>query len=178
MLTMAVERYKKDLRRREAKVAELERLTTEGQETVASFHTQQRALFDKFCQLRQKYDSLKAHLREVLWDYIPACRIPGVEGQGPPWLEAIPEVNRTLHEDRDRVGGYLLGAVLGEGQFAAVRDATRVSGGDPLLQPLAVKMIDKSGVVNVTTLRRVDNEIAALQVRTALCLLFIVCALM
>ena len=75
---------------------------------MASFHAQQKALFDKFCQLRQKYDGLKAHLKEVLWDYIPSCRIPGVEGQGPHWLEAIPEVDKSVVEEQDCVGGERL----------------------------------------------------------------------
>ncbi|KAG5186869.1 kinase-like domain-containing protein [Tribonema minus] len=159
---MAVERYRRELRRREARIAELEKVAAEGQATVTSFHAQQRALFDKFCTLRQKYDGVKAHLREVLWDYIPSCRIPAVEGRGPAWLEAIPEVDRSLAEDKDRVGPYLLGEVLGEGQFAAVR-GVRMRDGAGAARQLAVKMIDKSGVVNVTTLRRVDNEIASLQ---------------
>ncbi|CAM9360171.1 unnamed protein product, partial [Discosporangium mesarthrocarpum] len=143
------------------------------QETLASFHTRQKQMFEKFCLLRQKYDGLKRHLCEVLWEVIPSGHIPGVERQGPDWLEAIPPLDNGVTESLTQIGDYEIGEVLGEGQFAAVRSIkplkdTKNDGVHQPIEntsygPLAVKMIHKAGVVSLTTLRRVDNEIAVLR---------------
>lgn len=119
---------------------------------------------------------------EVLWDVLPSRVIPGVEGRGPRWLEAIPPVDADIVESSTRIGDYQIGEVLGEGQFASVRavetvQATRACSSAasavrdvsmPQGEPgtpcgTAVKMINKAGIVSLTTLRRVDNEIAALR---------------
>ncbi|CAM9242504.1 unnamed protein product, partial [Phaeothamnion confervicola] len=125
-LTASLEKHKRELRRRDRKVADLEHSVADGEATANSLHAQQRQLFDKFCLLRQKYDGIKAHLREVLWDFLPSRSIPGVENHGPAWIDSIPALDKTVVETADRIGCYELMETLGEGQFAAVR-ALRVA---------------------------------------------------
>lgn len=149
---------------------------------------QQKQLFDKFCVLRQKYDHVKTYLCDVLWEVIPSGCIPGVEGKGSRWLEAIPPIDHDVIESPTRIGNYIIGDILGEGQFASVHaintcfstkpenfekaaasslkdehvlECTEIKDSSPLQR--AVKMIDKARVVSLTTLRRVDNEIAVLR---------------
>lgn len=158
------------------------------QDSIASLSNQQKQLFDKFCTLRQKYDGVKAHLCDILWGVLPLGQIPGVEGNGPTWLEAIPPLDGDVCESPTQIGHYEIGRVLGEGQFASVcaikerqkegrveQSSTTGKSGDtdmlkgggfgnlPPPPERAVKMINKAGVTSLTTLRRVDNEIAVLR---------------
>jgi hypothetical protein len=40
-------------------------------ENIKVFHKQQHQLFEEFVKLREKYDLVKSHLAEVLWEYVP-----------------------------------------------------------------------------------------------------------
>lgn len=103
-----------------------------------------------------------------------------MEGRGAKWLEAIPPLSQDITETPTRIGDYVLGNILGEGQFALVRaierrrttterhkevaqgNGSEMHGGGSLAEQ-AAKIVNKAGVVSLTTLRRVDNEIAVLR---------------
>jgi serine/threonine protein kinase len=155
-LLREIEALKDELRASRSRVAVAEEMARESRKKSESLLHRRNEICDKFDILRKKYDGVKNHLREVLWDYIPNHRLPGVEGRGPEWLEGIPPIDHSLDEGPCSIGKYQFGETLGEGQFAAVRSVIGHAN-------LAVKVIHKGSVVNLTALRRVDNEIAALR---------------
>ena len=88
-------------------------------------------------------------MRVVLWSFVPS-EVSGFEG--------IPAVGseEEVVEEEDRIGGWRTGRVLGEGQFAVVKEVAQApDGSDPAL--FAVKRIAKDKISDVKNLRRVHN---------------------
>lgn len=134
---------------------ELKESATAQRKTMLALQTmqkQQKALFDEFVTLRQKYDEQKGALTELLWSHTAKFH---------PALRDIPNMvaeSEDFEESDERVGNYDIGEQLGEGQFASVKNCKR--DGDEV--EYALKIIDKGKVANFTNLTRISNEIGNL----------------
>lgn len=137
---------------KDKELKELEATSSKALISIQVFHKQQQSLFDEFVLLRQKYDEQKAVLVSVLWNQ---C------SQFHPELRQIPssEHDETFVENDERLGKYTVGDVLGEGQFAIVRECWK-DGGD---KPFALKIINKDRITTFAMLKRISNEIFALR---------------
>jgi hypothetical protein len=147
-----IENHKVEQERKDRLVKEMEHASMKSLATIQALHKQQHTLFDEFVLLRQKYDEQKALLISTLWI---TC------GSVHPELKNIPpaeDANEFVESD-DKVGGYLVGNVLGEGQFATVRSCWK-SGNDD--EEFAMKVIKKERVTTYNSLKRVSNEIEIL----------------
>ena len=65
----------------------------------------------------------------------------------------------SVFETKDRIGAYRIGDILGEGQFADVKDCTHPD--SP--KTFAVKIMHKDKIHNVNALLRINNEISVLK---------------
>lgn len=153
-----------ELSYKNAYVEELELKMAASGASVHAFHAQQKQLFDEFCLLRQRYDDQKASLIDILWT------------QCAPNHDELSDIPRFVEEDvavetDNKVGKYGVGELLGEGQFATVkncwlRDAphTEASAGEQCSeQEWAIKIIKKERITSFSSLRRVSNEIHILK---------------
>jgi hypothetical protein len=116
--------------------------------SIQTLHKQQQALFDEFALLRQRYDEQKASMINILWNqcakYHPDLRqIPNIED------------SNNFIEEEFQVGELTVGDMLGEGQFATVRNCLK-KGSDV---EYALKIIKKERITSFTSLMRVSNEI-------------------
>lgn len=116
--------------------------------SIQTLHKQQQALFDEFALLRQRYDEQKASVVNILWNQCARYH---------PDLRQIPHVEdpNTFVENEFQVGEFTLGDLLGEGQFATVRNCKRKGSN----QEYAMKIIKKERITSFTSLMRVSNEI-------------------
>ena len=120
--------------------------------SIQSLNKQQKALYDEFVLLRQKYDQQKVALVNVLWtqccEYHPDLRqIP----------RKIQDNEKSNFIETDyQVGDYIIGETLGEGQFALVKSCVK-EGGDG--REYALKIIQKERITSFTSLARVSTEI-------------------
>jgi hypothetical protein len=117
--------------------------------SIQTFHKQQQALFDEFVLLRQRYDEQKASTVSILWTYCSKYH---------PDLRQIPnpENPKTFIETEEQIGDYLVGDLLGEGQFATVKNCYLPSNKE---KEYALKIINKDRITSFTSLMRVSNEI-------------------
>ncbi|OQS04418.1 kinase [Thraustotheca clavata] len=121
-----------------------------------------------FEQFQQDVHELQTHYIKVcesnqrlLWEYLP---------QHDPTITNIPTISHSIEENVHVIGNYTIQAVIGEGQYASVYACiTRArSSHEPCRitapsAPLAVKVIDKSKLVDVLALQRIQMELTALQ---------------
>ena len=121
--------------------------------SIQTFHKQQQDLFDEFVLLRQKYDEQKNTLMSVLWNN---C------SQHHPELRHIPPMEdpEKFEETEEIIGKYHVGTMLGEGQFASVRECCKLDEEDV---HLALKIIKKERIMNFQSLKRMSNEIETLR---------------
>ena len=120
--------------------------------SIQSFHKQQKALFEEFALLRQRYDEQKVAFLDVLWTH---CAIHH------PDLRQIPDMeSEDFIESEDRIGKYEILDLLGEGQFATVKSCTMSGFND---YEFALKIICKDQISTFVSIRRVSNEIGALK---------------
>ena len=117
--------------------------------SIQSLNKQQKALYDEFVLLRQKYDQQKVALVNVLWTH--CCAYHPELRQIP---QQIPNIENFI-ETEDQVGGYVVQETLGEGQFAMVKCCVK-EGND---QEYALKIIQKERITSFTSLARVSTEI-------------------
>ena len=137
------------------------RLKKQRDKAVTSLQTmqsQQKQLYDDFQLLRDKYDDLKSEMHRLLWDYIPKhCTDKPIKNN--PCFNEILQEDPTVFETCSRIGDYTIGPVLGEGQFADVKLCTQMVS----KKQLAVKVLRKSKVVTLCSLRRIQTEINVLR---------------
>jgi len=111
--SMEIARLNRLIDEKERELKESERTASKALLSIQSFHKQQQALFDEFVLLRQKYDEQKATLQNILWSHCSMYH--------PELRQIPPQENNDFVENDDQVGNYLVGKLLGEGQFATVR---------------------------------------------------------
>ena len=123
--------------------------------SIQTFHKQQKALFDEFVLLRQRYDDMKTSLLDVLWVH---CSMHH------PDLRQIPDIEdmSTFVLNENQIGRYEVGEVLGEGQFATVKSCY-FEERNGQRQELALKIINKDQISSFVALKRVSNEIGTLK---------------
>lgn len=135
-------------------IKETEEAAAKAVTNIQALHKQQQDLFNQFVLLRQRYDDLKQSTVKILWNqcakYHPELR------QIPPMEEVT-----TFVETEDQVGHYIIGDLLGEGQFATVRSC-HLDGN--FEDEYAIKMIKKEGIASFQSLTRVSNEIDNLRI--------------
>lgn len=120
--------------------------------SIQTLHKQQQALFDEFALLRQRYDEQKSAVVNILWNQCARYH---------PDLRQIPPVEEnSFIENEFQVGDFTVGDLLGEGQFATVRNCRRKGSS----QEYALKIIKKERITSFTSLMRVSNEIDNLKV--------------
>jgi serine/threonine protein kinase len=136
----------------EKKLKQSEATANKALSSIQTFHKQQKALFDEFVLLRQRYDDMKVSLLDVLWVH---CSMHH------PDLRQIPDLedSSTFVINEDKVGRYDVGEVLGEGQFATVKSCYMEFDD----AELALKIINKDQIASFVALRRVSNEIGTLK---------------
>lgn len=116
--------------------------------SIETFSMQQKALFDEFVLLRQRYDEQKYGTIGILWTHCTKFH---------PDLRMIPKQEdvKTFVETEDQIGEYRVGEPLGEGQFATVKNCYLED--DP--KEYALKIINKDRITSFTALMRVSTEI-------------------
>jgi DNA repair ATPase RecN len=116
--------------------------------SIQTLHKQQQALFDEFALLRQRYDEQKNTMITILWNQCAKYH---------PDLRQIPQLEDavTFTENEFQVGDFTVGDLLGEGQFATVRNCQRKD----KQEEYALKIIKKERITSFTSLMRVSNEI-------------------
>jgi len=137
------------------------RLRKQRDKAVSSLkvmHLQQQKIRDDFQLLRDKYDDLKLEMHRILWDYIPRqCTNKPISNN--PCYNELLHVDPTIFETSSRIGDYTLGPLLGEGQFADVKLCTYAR----TKKQYAVKVLQKSKVVTLANLQRIQTEIDVLR---------------
>lgn len=153
--TVDVGELKSQLEIKSLKLKEMELSSSKALLSIQTFHRQQQSLFDEFVLLRQKYDEQKASLLNILW---VNC------GQYHPELTQIPDIENeeSFIETDSQIGKYIVGEMLGEGQFATVKTCWKKEDKEGLHE-YALKMIKKERISSFASLRRVSNEIDILK---------------
>jgi len=146
-----IERLRNLLAYRDEDIEEMGQSLAKSMQTIQSFHRQQKELFDEFLLLRNKYDEVKDSLVETLWEHCAKYH---------PALKELPFLeNDSFVETENRVGSYIVGKKLGEGQFGTVWTCVR----DGNETESAVKISLKERITSFTALKRVSNEIEILR---------------
>lgn len=116
---------------------------------IESMKKKQHNLYSQLELLRKKYDNQKSKMCTLLWSdsapFLPQLRqIPPIEGESFP-------------ESESWVGCYEILGDIGVGAYASVKLCRKESA------EYAVKVIKKDKVTSLSGLRRISNEIKALQ---------------
>ena len=131
-------------------IMKLEASSAKAMESIQTFHSEQKKLFDEFVLLRQRYDEQKVSLINILWNH---C------SQHHPDLSFIPlmkEESGSFKENDAVVGDYKIAEELGQGKFATVKIAYK---NDNHNESFALKIIKKEKITTVSALKRISNEI-------------------
>jgi len=147
-------RSQNTLRQLQRQNADLARERDEAIESARALHNQQQDMYDNFKLLREKYDDLKTELHHVLWEFIPTQQVGEISG-----FSELGQVNHAIYETPDRIGSYIIGSLLGEGQFSDVKLCTHYDSGNRY----AIKIIQKQKISTMYGLKRVRNEIGLLR---------------
>lgn len=136
-------------------IADTEEAAAKAVTNIQALHKQQQDLFNQFVLLRQRYDDLKQSTVSILWNQCAKFH---------PELRQIPPMEEpgSFIETEDQVGHYVIGDLLGEGQFATVRSCSLDGATDD--GEYAIKMIKKESISSFTSLTRVSNEIDNLRI--------------
>lgn len=139
---------RKKLELTEKKFKESDESSSKALLSIQSFHKQQQALYDEFVLLRHRYDDQKSSSVSILWTHCSKYH---------PDLRQIPrqEDSKSFIETEERIGDYIVGEFLGEGQFATVKTCSLI-GSD---KQYALKIISKERITTFTSLMRVSDEI-------------------
>ena len=146
------ESLRNQLAKKEKEIDDLEELNGKALSSIQSLHKHQRDLYNEFVVLRQKYDEQKNTLMSILWGHL---------SQHHPELRQIPPMEdpETFMESEERVGKYVVGPILGEGQFASVYTC-RKDGSD---KELALKCVKKERIMTFHGMKRMSTEIKTLR---------------
>lgn len=108
----------KDIMELEDALDDAETAKRKAVDSANGFQKQHQATYDKFLSLRKQFDEQKASLLKTLWVHCGACH---------PDLREIPvlETAAKFVESEEEVGEYVVGEVLGQGQFATVKSCHR-----------------------------------------------------
>lgn len=141
-----------ELEEKNNRISDLENSSAKAVQALQKYDQQQKALYDEFVLLRQKYDDQKNSLLNVLWTHCCSYH---------PDLREIPDVEDedTFVENDIQVGHISIGDTLGEGQFALVKSCTL----DESSTVHALKIIKKDRITTFTSLLRVSTEIKILK---------------
>ncbi len=127
----------------------------EAIDAINTLHNQQCELFQNFKLLRSKYDDLKNEIQHILWEFIP-CQSHEQAING---FSDLGIANLSSFESPNRICNYMIGQLLGEGQFANVHLCI-----DTITQKeYAVKIINKKKVTTLSGLKRINNEVRVLK---------------
>lgn len=132
-----------------AELQEQQRSHIHALQSIKALQEQQQSLFNEFATLRGKYDELKSLQAEVLWEHTALYH---------PDMKNIP--SRRIDSDdetEERIGSFVVGETLGEGQFATVKACQLDS------KQLALKIIKKNRILSLNAMKRVSNEIGTLR---------------
>jgi hypothetical protein len=134
----------------EKELTESEKARNKTLLALQAMQKQQKQLFDEFVTLRQKYDDTKLIVSDLLWNHLRKHH---------PELQNIPTIlEGDVDESDEKIGNVMMGEQLGEGQYAVVRDCTRVG----QQGHFAIKIINKEKVQTFTNLQRIANELSNL----------------
>jgi len=147
----SAEKLREQLVKKELELSKAEEVAAKSMLSIQTFHKQQQALFDEFVLLRQRYDEQKSSTVSILWTHCSRFH---------PDLRQIPPLeDKNFVETEEQVGDYSVGELLGEGQFATVKNCS-MAGSD---KEFALKIITKDRITSFTALMRVSNEIQNLR---------------
>lgn len=137
---------------RNKEINDLKKTTAQALTSVTTFQRQHQALYDRFVSLRHLFDEQKLSLLNLLWIHCGAYH---------PDLREIPVIEDMAEflEEDDRVGDFVVGETLGQGQSATVRSCYR-SGST---KELAVKIMKKDRFISFPALKSISNEIEILK---------------
>jgi serine/threonine protein kinase len=142
-----------DTLKKENKALEKER--NDAIEPIKALRNEQCDLYEDFKLLRSKYDDLKNEIHHILWEFLPSQDYKDTPGN----FSALNEANLSVFESPNRISHYMIGSLLGEGQFANVKLCT-----DTITQrQFAAKIINKRKVTTLAGLQRVRNEVTILK---------------
>lgn len=144
-----------ELAEKDRTIGDTEEAAAKAVTNIQALHKQQQDLFNQFVLLRQRYDDLKQSTVSILWNQCAKFH---------PELRQIPPMEEpgSFIETEDQVGHYVIGDLLGEGQFATVRSCSLDGATDD--GEYAIKMIKKESISSFTSLTRVSNEIDNLRI--------------
>lgn len=144
-----------ELAEKDRTIGDTEEAAAKAVTNLQALHKQQQDLFNQFVLLRQRYDDLKQSTVSILWNQCAKFH---------PELRQIPPMEEpgSFIETEDQVGHYVIGDLLGEGQFATVRSCSLDGATDD--GEYAIKMIKKESISSFTSLTRVSNEIDNLRI--------------
>ena len=128
----------------------------EAIESIKILHNQQCDLYKSFKLLRSKYDDLKTEIQHILWEFIPSQHCHKEVHDG---FSELGNVNLSVFESPNRISHYMIGPILGEGQFANVKLCINTV----TQKQYAVKVINKKQVTTLAGLKRVQNEVQLLK---------------
>lgn len=133
-------------------VKEAEESAQKAVHAIQSLHKQQIELNELFESLHKKYEEQKAAIQSILWDKCASYH---------PLLRQIPLISdaRTCVETEFQIGDYIIGQLLGDGQFADVK----ICQNKKTHKEYAVKIIAKDKVTSITSLINISNEIGNLR---------------
>lgn len=138
---------------------ENESLKNERYEAINSIkilHSQQCDLYKSFKLVRSKYDDLKTEIQHILWEFIPSHHCHKDTHNG---FSELGNVNLSVFESPNRISHYMIGPLVGEGQFANVKLCINTV----TQKKYAVKVINKKQVTTLAGLKRIQNEVHLLK---------------
>lgn len=127
---------------------------TETRKALSNIRQKQQDLINNFKLLREKYDDIKNELHLILWEFIPTQQADDLTG-----FSDLGQVNHAIFQSPDRIGSYVIGSSLGEGQFSIVKLCTH----NVTSKQYAVKIIQKNKISTLSGLKRVGTEVKLLQ---------------
>ena len=137
-----------------AKSKELAKLESKHEtvvNTMMKFRSYQSQALTQVNQAQNQTKELMQTLRDVLWDFIPSHLVDQ--------FCHIPKIQPDLVESKTQVGDYRVGDMIGEGEYAHVFSIFNSNG-----KELAMKRINKRKYLSLDQLKRMDKELAVLQV--------------
>jgi serine/threonine protein kinase len=123
-------------------------------QSIKALHSQQCDLYKSFKLLRGKYDDLKVETQHILWEFIPSQHNDNFNS-----FSELENVNLSVFETPNQISNYLIGPLLGEGQFAKVKLCINTI----TQNQYAMKVINKRKVSTLAGLKRVKNEVTLLK---------------
>ena len=113
-------------------------------------------LVGEYMTLQKKHKQLHKNTTTLLWEHLKSCDDPSVSH--------IPTVDKRISETAGQIGSLTLQKKIGEGEFAKVYDCSEGEGeAGAQGEKRCAKVIVKEKITNLSSLKRVNNEIRALR---------------